>query len=99
MKEDKNIYEKSYFIDMESGKKDYKKQQKKEQKKKSYIVGIIINISIIVLIVLVVLIFLVFFYKPNIMDYLEEIKNTFTYGMIIIWAIITTFIILFNILL
>ena len=95
MKEDKNIYEKSYFIDMESGKKDYKKQQKK----KSYIVAIIINISIIVLIVLVVLIFLVFFYKPNIMDYLEEIKNTFTYGMIIIWAIITTFIILFNILL
>ena len=99
MKENKNIYEKSYFIDMESGKKDYKKQQKKEQKKKNYRAGIIINISIIVLIVLLVLIFLVFFYKPNIRDYLEEIKNTFTYGMIIIWAIITTFIILFNILL
>ena len=46
MKEDKNIYEKSYFIDMESGKKDYKKQQKKEQKKKSYRTGIIINIKI-----------------------------------------------------
>ena len=99
MKEDKNIYEKSYFIDMESGKKDYKKQQKKEQKKKSYRAGIIINISIIVLIVLLVLIFLVFFYKPNIVDYLEEIKNTFTYGMIIILAIITILIIVFNILL
>ena len=99
MKEDKNIYEKSYFIDMESGKKDYKKQQKKEQKKKSYRTGIIINISIIVLIVLLVLIFLVFFYKPNIVDYLEEIKNTFTYGMIIILAIITILIIVFNVLL
>ncbi len=99
MKEDKNIYEKSYFIDMKSGEKDYKKQEKKEQKKKSYRAGIIINISIIAIIVLLVLIFLVFFYKPNIVDYLEEIKNTFTYGMMIILAIITILIIVFNILL
>ena len=99
MKEDKNIYEKSYFIDMESGKKDYKKQKKKEQNKKSYTTSLMINVSIIVGIVLLILIFLVFFYKPNVIDYLGEIKNTFTYGMIIILGIITILIIAFNILL
>ena len=99
MKSDKNIYEKSYFIDMKSGEKDYKKQERKEQKKKSYRAGIMMNIAIIVVIVLLALIFLVFFYKPNIIDYLEEIKNTFTYGMIIILAIITILVILFNIIL
>lgn len=99
MKEDKNIYEKSYFIDMESGKKDYKKQEKKEKKKKSDKADFIINISMIIGIVLIAFIFLVFFYKPNMIDYLEEIKNTFTYGMMIILAIITILIITFNILL
>ena len=99
MKEDNNIYEKSYFIDMESGKKDYKKQKKKEQNKKSYTTSLMINVSIIVGIVLLILIFLVFFYKPNVIDYLGEIKNTFTYGMIIILGIITILIIAFNILL
>ena len=99
MKEDKSIYEKSYFIDMESGEKDRKKQEKKEQKKKSHRAGLIMNISIIIIIVLVSFIFLVFFYEPNIIDYLEEIKNTFTYGMMIILAIITILIIIFNILL
>ena len=99
MKENRNIYEKSYFIDMESGVKDYKKQEKKEQKKKSNKVSLIMNILIIIIIVFVVLIFLVFFYKPNIIDYLEEIKLTFIYGMMIILAIITILIILFNILL
>ena len=99
MKEDNNIYEKSYFIDMKSGEKDYKKQKKKEQNKKSYTTGLIINVSIIVGIVLLILIFLVFFYKPNVIDYLGEIKNTFTYGMIIILGIITILIIAFNILL
>ena len=99
MKENRNIYEKSYFIDMESGVKDYKKQEKKEQKKKSNRASLIMNILIIIIIVFVVLIFLVFFYKPNIIDYLEEIKLTFIYGMMIILAIITILIILFNILL
>lgn len=99
MKEDKDLYEKSYFIDMKSGEKDYKRQEKKEQKKKSYRVGIIINILIIAIIVLLVFVFIVFFYKPNMIDYLEEIKNTFTYGMTIILGIITVLIISFNILL
>ena len=99
MKEDKNIYEKSYFIDMESGKKDYQKQAKKEKKKKKYRTNLMMNIFMIIVIALIALIFLVFFYKPNIIDYLEEIKNTFTYGMMIILAIITILIIVFNILL
>ena len=99
MKEDKNIYEKSYFIDMESGKKDYQKQVKKEKKNKNYRTNLMMNMFMIIVIALIALIFLVFFYKPNIIDYLEEIKNTFTYGMMIILAIITILIIIFNILL
>ena len=99
MKENRNIYEKSYFIDMESGKKDYQKQAKKEKKKKKYRTNLMMNIFMIIVIALIALIFLVFFYKPNIIDYLEEIKNTFTYGMMIILAIITILIIVFNILL
>ena len=99
MKEDKNIYERSYFIDLESSQKDYKKKEKQENKKKSDKANYIINILMIIGIVLIVFIFLVFFYKPNMIDYLEEIKHTFTYGMIIILAIMTTFIILFNIVL
>lgn len=99
MKESKNIYEKSYFIDMKSGEKEYKKQEKKQQKKKSYLTGQLINMSIIIVVVLVILIFLVFFYKPNIIDYLEETKRTFTYGMIILLGMMIVFMIAFNILL
>ena len=99
MKESKNIYEKSYFIDMKSGEKEYKKQEKKQQKKKSYLTGQLINMSIIIVVVLVILIFLVFFYKPNIIDYLEETKRTFSYGMIILLGMMIVFMIAFNILL
>ena len=99
MKESKNIYEKSYFIDMKSGEKEYKKQEKKQQKKKSYLTGQLINMLIIIVVVLVILIFLVFFYKPNIIDYLEETKRTFTYGMIILLGMMIVFMIAFNILL
>ncbi len=99
MKEDKDLYERSYFLDMKSGEKEYKKKKKKEKKKQDYITGQIINMCAIIGIVLLILIFLVFFYKPNIIDYLEEIKSTFTYGMISILGIITILIILFNILL
>ena len=75
MKEDKDLYERSYFLDMESGKKEYEKKKKKEQKKKDYITGQIINISIIISIVLIILICLVFFYKPNVTDFLDEISK------------------------
>lgn len=97
MKEDKNLYERSYFLDMKSSEKTYKKQKKKEQKKKDYITGQIINISIIIGIVFIILIFLVFFYKSDVIDFLEEIKRTFTYGMMIILGMITVLSICFNI--
>ena len=97
MKEDKDLYERSYFLDIEKKKKEYEKKKKKEQKKKDYITGQIINISIIIGIVLIILICLVFFYKPNVADFLDEIKQTFTYGMITILGIITILIICFNI--
>ena len=96
MKEDKNLYERSYFLDMKSSEKTYKKQKKKEQKKKDYITGQIINISIIIGIVFIILIFLVFFYKSDVIDFLEEIKRTFTYGMMIILGMITVLSICFN---
>lgn len=97
MKEDKDLYERSYFLDMKSSEKTYKKQKKKEQKKKDYITGQIINISIIIGIVFIILIFLVFFYKSDVIDFLEEIKRTFTYGMMIILGMITVLSICFNI--
>lgn len=97
MKEDKDLYERSYFLDMKSSEKTYKRQKKKEQKKKDYITGQIINISIIIGIVSIILIFLVFFYKSDVIDFLEEIKRTFTYGMMIILGIITILSICFNI--
>ena len=97
MKEDKDLYERSYFLDMKSSEKTYKKQKRKEQKKKDYITGQIINISIIIGIVSIILIFLVFFYKSDVIDFLEEIKRTFTYGMMIILGIITILSICFNI--
>lgn len=98
MKEDKDLYERSYFLDMESGKKEYTKQKKKEKKKQNYLKGQIIEITTLIGIVFLILVFLVFFYKPNIIDILESTKRTFTYGMIIILAIITVSIISFNIL-
>ena len=97
MKEDKDLYERSYFLDMKSSEKTYKKQKRKEQKKKDYITGQIINISIIIGIVFIILIFLVFFYKSDVIDFLEEIKRTFTYGMMIILGMITVLSICFNI--
>ena len=65
----------------------------KENNKKTYTETLL---SIIVL-ALIIAIFVIFFYKPNSIDFLQEIKDTFTYGMIIILGIISICIILFNI--
>lgn len=56
-----------------------------------------IDMAIIIAIVLMILIFLIFVYKPNSIDFLKEIKSTYTYGMIIILGVLTISIILFNI--
>ena len=73
------------------------KNSEKYQKAKNYVLTQRINIAILIGIVLILFIFLIFFYKPNSIDFLQEIKDTFTYGMIIILGIISICIILFNI--
>ena len=73
------------------------KNSEKYQKAKDYVLTQRINIAILIGIVLILFIFLIFFYKPNSIDFLQEIKDTFTYGMIIILGIISICIILFNI--
>lgn len=47
-----------------------------------------VNYVFIALIVIFILIFLIFFKKPNWTDFLEEIKNTFTIGIVVILGII-----------
>lgn len=53
-----------------------------------------INIFMAILFALLFFIFVIFFYKPKYIDFLEDIKNTFTIGMIIILGIIIISIIL-----
>ena len=83
-----NSMKKSEKQNIDSSK--YKKIQNK-------IIAQRIDMAIIIAIVLMILIFLIFVYKPNSIDFLKEIKNTYTYGMIIILGVITISIILFNI--
>lgn len=47
-----------------------------------------VNYVFVALIVIFILIFLIFFKKPNWTDFLGEIKNTFTIGMVVILGII-----------
>ena len=47
-----------------------------------------VNYVFIALIVIFILIFLIFFKKPNWTDFLGEMKNTFTIGMVVILGII-----------
>ena len=47
-----------------------------------------INVFMAILFALILFIFIIFFYKPKYIDFLEDIKNTFTIGMIIILGII-----------
>ena len=53
-----------------------------------------INVFMAILFALILFIFIIFFYKPKYIDFLEDIKNTFTIGMIIILGIIIISIIL-----
>ena len=62
----------------------------KENNKKTYTETLL---SIIVL-ALIIAIFVIFFYKPNIVDYLEQIKTTYINSMLIILSLIIIFSIL-----
>lgn len=61
---------------------------KKEKNKESYVEKLSKTILTLIICGLIILIFLIFFYKPNIIDFLEDIKVTYIYGMLIILGVI-----------
>lgn len=64
------------------------KTEKKEKKKETYIEKLAKSMLTIIICGLVILIFLIFFYKPNVIDFIEEIKVTYIYGILIILGLI-----------
>ena len=70
------------------------KTTKEEKKKETYIEKLAKSMLTIIICGLVILIFLIFFYKPNVIDFIEEIKVTYIYGMLIILGLIIVSIIL-----
>ena len=70
------------------------KTEKKEKKKETYIEKLAKSMLTIIICGLVILIFLIFFYKPNVIDFIEEIKVTYIYGILIILGLIIFSIIL-----
>ena len=73
------------------------KKQDKYDKVNQYRIAQKINVSLVFLLILIFLVFLIFFNKPNSIDVLEEIKNSYLYGMVIILGILLISIIIFNI--
>lgn len=61
---------------------------KKEKKKESFTEKLTKTMLSLVICGLIILIFFVFFYKPNIIDFLEELKVTYIYGMLVILGLI-----------
>ena len=61
---------------------------KEEKKKESFTEKLTKTMLSLVICSLVILIFLIFFYKPNIIDFLEDLKVTYIYGMLIILGLI-----------
>lgn len=70
------------------------KATKEEKKKENYIEKLAKSMLTIIICGLVILIFLIFFYKPNVIDFIEEIKVTYIYGILIILGLIIFSIIL-----
>lgn len=70
------------------------KTEKEEKKKETYIEKLAKSMLTIIICGLVILIFLIFFYKPNVIDFIEEIKVTYIYGILIILGLIIFSIIL-----
>ena len=70
------------------------KTEKEEKKKETYIEKLAKSMLTIIICGLVILIFLIFFYKPNVIDFIEEIKVTYIYGMLTILGLIIVSIIL-----
>ena len=80
------------FFTTNEGKNE--KTTKEEKKKENYIEKLAKSMLTIIICGLVILIFLIFFYKPNVIDFIEEIKVTYIYGMLTILGLIIVSIIL-----
>ena len=79
-----NEWYKANILNSKDNGESQKLKQEKYEKANKYIVNRRINLLILLSIILIILVFLVFFYKPNSIDFLLELKNTFTNGIIII---------------
>ena len=93
-----NEWFKSNILNSKNNGESQKLKQEKYEKTNKYIVNRRINIFILLSIILIILVFLVFFYKPNSIDFLLELKNTFTNGILIILGILVSAIIISNVL-
>ena len=72
------------------------KQQIKYEKANKKTAENRITLVIALIIILIFLVFLIFFYKPNSIDILEELKKTFTNLEILMLAIIVSSIVIIN---
>ena len=93
-----NGWYKANILNSKDNGESQKLKQEKYEKANKYIVNRRINLLILLSIILIILVFLVFFYKPNSIDFLLELKNTFTNGIIIILGILVSAIIISNVL-
>ena len=93
-----NEWYKANILNSKDNGESQKLKQEKYEKANKYIVNRRINLLILLSIILIILVFLVFFYKANSIDFLLELKNTFTNGIIIILGILVSAIIISNVL-
>ena len=96
MKNNKEWYKANISSKIKYNESQQKKQDKYD-KVNQYRIAQKINVSLVFLLILIFLVFLIFFNKPNSIDVLEEIKNSYLYGMVIILGILLISIIIFNI--
>ena len=96
MKNNKEWYKANISSKIKYNESQQKKQDKYD-KVNQYRIAQKINVSLVFLIILIFLVFFIFFNKPNSIDVLEEIKNSYLYGMVIVLGILLISIILFNI--
>ena len=95
MKNNKQWYKENISRNMRENESKVKQQKKYEKANKKTAENRIILV-IALIFVLIFLVFLIFFYKPNSIDILEELKKTFTNLEILMLAIIVSSIIIIN---
>lgn len=95
MKNNKQWYKENISRNMRENESKAKQQIKYEKANKKT-AGNRITLVIALIFILIFLVFLIFFYKPNSIDILEELKKTFTNLEILMLAIIVSSIIIIN---